>query len=66
MEESKLLTRQQCSDILESRGYVKADYPGIWLDPEKNKIVWFWAVCREKLIFDKKDLPCSDIVVVKK
>lgn len=51
----KLPTRAECTEILISRGYVPADYPGVWLDFNGEKIAWFNAVKRENLEFDRKD-----------
>lgn len=62
MEEQVLLTRKQCSEILLSRGYIEADYPGVWIAPDGNKWAWFQAVCKERLKFDRKDKPLPDIV----
>ena len=53
-----LLTRAEASKELFRRGYRSADYPGIWLDPkDKTEIVWFLALQREKIQFDRKDKP---------
>jgi len=57
----KLLTRAECSKILESRGYVKGDYPGTWVAPNGEKLAWFGAVTREGLKFDKKDKPWAEV-----
>jgi len=58
MEEPiKLLTRAECSEILKSRGYTLADYPGVWFTPNGDKLAWFQAVCQEGLKFDRKDKP---------
>lgn len=53
----KLPTRAECSKILESRGYSRADYPGVWISPDGDPIAWFQAICKEKLKFDRKDKP---------
>ena len=53
-----LLTRAEATTELFKRGYRPADYPGIWLDPkDKLPVVWFVALQREKIQFDRKDKP---------
>tara|TARA_R100001163_G_scaffold728_5_gene1068 strand:- start:1017 stop:1232 length:216 start_codon:yes stop_codon:yes gene_type:complete len=48
-----MLTRSQCTEILLERGYVRDDYPGIWIK-DNNKYAWFIAVQKEGLKFDSK------------
>lgn len=57
MEEQKLLTRKECSEILKSLDYIESKTPGVWIDPNGELIAWFWAVSREQLKFDRKDKP---------
>jgi hypothetical protein len=53
-----LLTRAEATTELFKRGYRPADYPGIWLDPKnKSEVVWFVALQREKIKFNRKDKP---------
>lgn len=53
-----LLTRAEASKELFRRGYRPGYYPGIWLTPkDKLPIVWFVALQREKINFNRKDKP---------
>ena len=53
-----LLTRAAASKELFKRGYRPDEYPGVWLDPiNKQPVVWFVALQREKIEFDRKDKP---------
>ena len=50
------MTRAEASRELFDRGYRPDTYPGVWLDPiDRLPVVWFVALQREKIKFDKKD-----------
>lgn len=53
-----LLTRAEATKELFSRGYRPSSYPGILKDPVDGlPVVWFVALQRESIKFNKKDKP---------
>ena len=53
-----LLTRAGATPELFNRGYRPGRYPGIWKSPKTNKlVVWFVALQREGIKFNRKDKP---------
>jgi len=55
------LTRAAASDELFNRGWHRASYPGVWKHPlTKQPVVWFVALQREGISFNKKDKPFKD------
>tara|TARA_Y100000296_G_C5036274_1_gene187414 strand:- start:122 stop:331 length:210 start_codon:yes stop_codon:yes gene_type:complete len=53
-----MLTRAEASKELFNRGWRQDLYPGVWRDPiNKLQVVWFVALQREGIKFDRKDKP---------
>ena len=53
-----MLTRSEASKQLFNRGYRPDLYPGVWKDPvNRLPVVWFVALQREGISFNKKDKP---------
>ena len=53
-----LLTRDEATQELFTRGYRPDQYPGIWKHPlNKALIVWFVALQREGIKFNRRDKP---------
>ena len=53
-----LLTRAEATKELFNRGYRPDPYPGVWRHPlNKSLIVWFVALQREGIKFNRKDKP---------
>jgi len=53
-----LLTRGEATKELFYIGYRPHSYPGIWKSPKTNKlVVWFVALQREGIKFNRKDKP---------
>ena len=53
-----MLTRSEASKQLFNRGYRPDLYPGVWKDPvTRLPVVWFVALQREGIKFNRKDKP---------
>ena len=53
-----MLTRSEASKQLFNRGYRPDLYPGVWKDPvTRLPVVWFVAILREGIKFNRKDKP---------
>jgi len=53
-----LLTRVEATKELFNRGYRPDLYPGVWKHPvTKSLVVWFVALQREGISFNRKDKP---------
>ena len=53
-----MLTRSEASKELFNRGYRPDSYPGVWRNlVNKLPVVWFVALQREGIKFNRKDKP---------
>ncbi len=53
-----MLTRAEASKLLFKRGWRPGLYPGVWKDPvNKSLVVWFVALQREGIKFNRRDKP---------
>ena len=53
-----LSTRAEATKELFNRGYRPDPYPGVWKEPvNKSPVVWFVALQREGIKFNRKDKP---------
>ena len=53
-----MLTRAEASKELFNRGWRPDLYPGVWRDPiNRLPVVWFVALLREGIKFNRKDKP---------
>ena len=53
-----LSTRAEATKELFNRGYRPDPYPGVWIHPvTKSPVVWFVALQREGIKFNRKDKP---------
>ena len=53
-----MITRSEASKQLFNRGYRPGLYPGVWKSPRTRlPVVWFVALQREGISFNRKDKP---------